>query len=197
MSFLSTRTSNKRGVDNLSNLISLGFTYISINPAPQIWKKLMRKSFFKYTNWCRSTELALFSSVPRLAIAYQIPLIWWGENTALQLGDTKVLGKSGSDGNNLRASNTLAGGDFSWLLSNEITKNKILQYLYPSIEEMERAKLKISFLGYFWKLWSLRDNGLYSALRGLDIRKELIKRYWGYHWGNSFRRRLGNIKSND
>ena len=95
-----------------------------------------------------------------------------GENTALQLGDTKVLGKSGSDGNNLRASNTLAGGDFSWLLSNEITKNKILQYLYPSIEEMERAKLKISFLGYFWKLWSLRDNGLYSALRGLDIRKE-------------------------
>ena len=162
----------KRGVDNLSNLIKLGFTCISINPAPLIWRKLMRKSFFAYTNWCRSTELALFSSVPRLAIAYQIPLIWWGENTALQLGDVKVLGKSGSDGNNLRASNTLSGGDFSWLLDNEIRKNKILQYIYPSHLEMKRANLKISFLGYFWKLWSLRDNGLYSALRGLDIRDE-------------------------
>lgn len=162
----------KRGTDNLSNLINLGFTCISINPSPQIWRKLMRKSFFQYTNWCRSTELALFSSVPRLAIAYQIPLIWWGENTALQLGDSNVLGKSGSDGNNLRASNTLSGGDFSWLLDNEIQKNKILQYIYPSIKDMKKASLKISFLGYFWKLWSLRDNGLYSALRGLDIRKE-------------------------
>ena len=72
----------QRGVNNVSNMIQQGFDCISINPAPQLWRKLMRKGFFQYTNWCKSTELALFSSVPRLAIAYQIPLIWWGENAA-------------------------------------------------------------------------------------------------------------------
>ena len=41
-----------------------------------------------------------------MAIAYQIPLIWWGENSALQLGDLNVMGKSGWDGNNLRKMNT-------------------------------------------------------------------------------------------
>jgi N-acetyl sugar amidotransferase len=164
----------KRGVDNVSNMINHGFDCISINPAPDTWRKLMRKSFFEHTNWCKSTELALFSSVPRLAIAYQIPLIWWGENVALQLGDLNVLGKSGSDGNNLRKMNTLGGGDITWLLDNEIKKNKILQYVYPSEKDMEQANLKITFLGYFWKDWSLFDNGTFAALRGLDIQEILV-----------------------
>lgn len=162
----------ERGVDNMSNMISHGFDCISINPAPQIWRKLMRKGFFQYTNWAKSTEFALFSSVPRLAIAYQIPLIWWGENAALQLGDLNVMGKSGSDGNNLRRMNTLGGGDITWLLSEEIRRKDILQYVYPSEKEMEDANLRITFLGYFWKNWSLIDNGNFSALRGLEIRNE-------------------------
>jgi tRNA(Ile)-lysidine synthase TilS/MesJ len=162
----------QRGVDNVSNMISHGFDCISINLSPQIWRKLMHKGFFQYTNWAKSTEFALFSSVPRLAIAYQIPLIWWGENAALQLGDLNVMGKGGSDGNNLRKMNTLGGGDITWLLSNEIRKSDILQYAYPSEKEMEDANLRITFLGYFWKDWSLIDNGNFSALRGLDIRKE-------------------------
>ena len=162
----------QRGVDNVSNMINYGFDCISINPSPQVWRQLMRKAFLQFTNWAKSTELALFSSVPRLAIAYQIPLIWWGENAALQLGDLNVMGKSGSDGNNLRKMNTLGGGDVTWLLSEEIKKNDILQYIYPSEKEMEDANLRITFLGYFWKDWSLVDNGNFSALRGLEIRNE-------------------------
>jgi N-acetyl sugar amidotransferase len=160
------------GVDNVANMISHGFDCIMINPAPQTWKKLMYKSFFEYTNWCKSTELALYSSVPRLAIAYQIPLIWWGENSALQLGDLNVMGKSGGDGNNLRKMNTLGGGDITWLLSEEIKKNQILQYCYPSEKEMENGNLRITFLGYFWKDWSLIENGNFAVLRGLEIRNE-------------------------
>lgn len=165
----------QRGVDNVSNMIAHGFDCISINPAPQIWKKLMRKGFFEHANWAKSTELALFSSVPRFAIAYQIPLIWWGENSALQLGDLNVMGKSGSDGNNLRKMNTLGGGDVTWLLNDEVQKEDILQYTYPTEKEMEDANLRITFLGYFWKDWSLVDNGNFSALRGLDIRNESPK----------------------
>jgi N-acetyl sugar amidotransferase len=162
----------QKGVDNVANMISHGFDCISINPSPIVWKKLMRKGFFQFTNWAKSTELALFSSVPRLAIAYQIPLIWWGENAALQLGDLNVMGKNGSDGNNLRKMNTLGGGDITWLLDNEIRKIDVLQYVYPSEEEMENANLRITFLGYFWKDWSLVDNGNFAVLRGLDIRNE-------------------------
>ena len=66
--------------------------------------------------------------------------------------------------------NTLANGDFSWMLDENITEKDILQYLYPSEVEIEQSEIQIAFLGYFWKLWSLRDNGAYSALNGLEIR---------------------------
>ncbi len=162
----------QRGVDNMSNLINHGFDCVSINPSPQIWRKLMRKGFFEFSNWAKSTEFALFSSVPRLAIAYQIPLIWWGENAALQLGDLNVMGQSGSDGNNLRNMNTLGGGDISWLINEEVKRNQVLQYTYPSEQEMLDSDIRITFLGYFWKDWSLIQNGNYAALRGLEVRRE-------------------------
>ncbi len=163
---------SERGVDNLANLIELGFDCIQINPAPTVWRALMKKAFFLYANWCKSTEMALFSAVPRLAIAYQIPLIWWGENAALQLGDLNVMGKAGWDGNNLRSMNTLAGGDVTWMVGDAVRRNDILQYLYPSVEEMDAANLTIVFLGYFWRDWSLVDNGLAAAVRGLEVRRE-------------------------
>ena len=67
---------SQTGADNLSNLIQLGFDCVNVSCSPQIWKKLMREAFYEYGNWARATEIALFSSVPRAAIAYQIPLIW-------------------------------------------------------------------------------------------------------------------------
>lgn len=161
-----------RGAENISNLIALGFDTITVNLSPVIWKHLMRKSFLKFCNWCKSTEMALFSAVPRLAVAYQIPLIWWGENPGLQLGDLAALGKDGSDGNNLKHMNTLSGGDISWMFGDGIEKKDILQYNYPSDEDMTNANLRIVYLGYFMKDWSLVNNGIYSALRGLDVRNE-------------------------
>jgi N-acetyl sugar amidotransferase len=160
----------ERGVFNISNMINLGFDCINISPSPPVWRKLMRQAFLEHGNWARSTEAALFSSVPRLAIAYQIPLIWWGENPALQLGELNAKGKTGYDGNNLKRTNTLGGGDISWMLTDGIERRHLLQYTYPSDAEMERAGLRIIFLGYFWKDWSLIDNGNFSVLRGLDPR---------------------------
>jgi hypothetical protein len=133
---------------------------------------MLRKGFLQFANWAKSTELALFSSVPRLAVAYQIPLIWWGENPALQLGDLGVKGKNGWDGNNLKYMNTLAGGKYDWLLDAGLTTRDILQYMYPTDRDMARANLQIVFLGYFWKDWSLLHNATFSSLRGLDIRNE-------------------------
>ncbi len=161
----------QRGADNLSNLIELGFDCITIYPNPVVWKKLVKKGFFEFGNYLKSCELALFSSVPRFAIAYQIPLIWWGENSALQVGEASVMGKTGYDGNNLRNMNTLGGGDITWLLDEEIRKIDILQHTYPSQDEIERANIKITFLGYFWEDWSSINNGSFSAMHGIDFRE--------------------------
>ena len=161
---------SSNGVNNLSNLINMGFDCINISCSPQIWKKAMRHAFIHYGNWAKATEYALFASVPRVAVAYQIPLIWWGENAAAVLGEMGVLGKDLSDGNRLKYSNTLQGGNFNWLLEIGVQKKQILQYIYPSDEEMDKASIRIVFLDYFMKEFSLTTNGNFSLLRGLHTK---------------------------
>ena len=65
-------------------------------------KRDFKARIFKFTNWGKGSEQAILSSVPQVAIRYDIKLIFWGENPGLQLGDMKTVGKTGYDGNQLR-----------------------------------------------------------------------------------------------
>ena len=165
----------QRGVNNLSMLINLGFDCVVSNPAPETWRKLMRHAFDKFTNFAKSTELALYSSVPQLAIQYNIPLVLWGENPGLQLGDLKTLGKKGYDGNNLRNMNTLAGGNMDWIKSIHKDTNGLIPYIYPGQDEFEKSKIQIVYLGWFLGDWSLVNNAYYSCLNGLEIREDTVE----------------------
>ena len=165
-----------RGASNISNLIELGFDVVISAPAPGTWQRLMHESFWKFTNWARSTELALFSSVPQLAIKYQIPTILWGENPGLQLGDLGTLGRTGYDGNNLRNMNTLSGAnDINWLLESGEPLQNLIPYVYPSADEFEKNEIRIIYLGWFLKDWSLVNNGMYAVLNGLEIREDTVE----------------------
>lgn len=165
----------ERGVDNLSNLVSLGFDVVVSAPAPGTWRRLMRASFDRFVNWARSTELALFSSVPQLAIRHDIPLILWGENPGLQLGDLKTLGRTGYDGNNLRYMNTLSGGGLDWMLEDGASPSELIPYRYPSPDAFEAHGLQIVYLGWFLGDWSLVNNGLYSVASGLRMRTDTVE----------------------
>ena len=164
---------SQRGVDNLSNLISLGFDCINISCSPVTWKKAMRHAFLNYGNWAKSTEFALFASVPRVAVAYQIPLIWWGESAASMLGEMGVLGGHASDGNRLKYSNTLGGGDISWLTSAGFSQKEILQYIYPTDEEMEKANIKTGGQKEYYLL-NILPTLLVTTLL-LNVKVELMK----------------------
>ena len=169
----------ERGMENLSNLINLGFDVIVSSPAPPTWKKLKKKGFEIFSNSFRSTEMALFSSVPQIAIKYGIKLIFWGENPGLQLGDLKVLGRTGYDGNGLRNLNTLSSG-IDWMLEAGLPESKIIPYSYPTPKEFEDYDLQIIYLGWFLGDWSLINNALYSVVNGLKIRKKGIERVGDY-----------------
>jgi len=165
----------ERGVDNLSNLIELGFDVVVSAPAPQTWMKLKQKGFERFTNSFRSTELALFSTVPQIAIKYGIRLILWGENPGLQLGDMKTLGKTGYDGNNLRHMNTLSSG-LGWMLDSGYLRRELIPYIYPDVAEFERHDLQIIYLGWFLGDWSLVNNAAYSCTTGLEVREDGVEK---------------------
>ena len=57
----------------------------------------MKHGFFKFGNFFRSTEMALFAVPVHIAIAYQIPLMFYGESSLYCGTWTKNEGTGGSD----------------------------------------------------------------------------------------------------
>jgi N-acetyl sugar amidotransferase len=158
------------GAENLSNLIGMGFDMITATPAPQTAAHLALESFKQFGNVCKSTEMSLFSTVPRLAIELGVNTIFWGENPALQVGDSAVEGFDEFDGNNLRRLNTLTAGGTQWL--KDAVKHDYLaeHYFYPKEIEFDKKKINIFYLGPAWDDWSNDDNSIYAALEGLTLR---------------------------
>ena len=157
--------------DNASNLIDLGFDMVISSPAPETWRKLIRESFFKFSNHMRASELALFSSVPQAALAYKIPIIFWGE-TPYQVGDLGAVGKEGWDGNNMKNSNTLSSGH-KWMLDMGFSQNELIPFVYPDDSEFHLQDLQIIYLGWYLGDWSLVNNAIYSNLNGLSNRNNI------------------------
>ena len=158
------------GAKNLSNLLSMGFDLLALTPAPQTSAQLSLKSFELFGNVCKSTEIALFSTVPRLAIDTGVNMIFWGENPALQVGDSAALGIDEYDGNNLRKINTLNEGGTDWIKSNVNSRYKASHYQYPEEVLFENEKISIFYLGAAWDDWSNSSNSMYAALNGLTLR---------------------------
>lgn len=162
----------KRGANNLNNLSELGFDIYTTSPSPIVWKNLMRKSFLESANWAKTTELALFSGVPQIAIEMGIKLILWGENPGLQLGALETIGKTGWDGNQLRKMNTLSGMPKEWLAETGFDAGNLHPYRYPTEEDFELHDVQIVFLGWAMRSWGLLDNGISASLNGLESRTE-------------------------
>jgi len=158
------------GAMNLSNLVDMGFDLVTCTPAPQTSAALTLEGFKDFGNVSKATELALFSTVPRVAIEMRIPLIFWGENPAVQVGDSAVEGKNDFDGNNLRSLNTLTDGVDSWLSNFKKLGLDTSHYEYPSEQQFELKGVQIMYLGPAWDDWSNLDNAFYASLGGLVLR---------------------------
>lgn len=159
---------SEAGARNIKNLIAKNFDIIQLTPAPQTSCALSLQSFKQFGNVCKSTEIALFSGVPRIAIDLKIPLIFWGENPALQVGDSKTAGFSMLDGNNLRNLNTVADGGTTWM--HFLQNYKKNNYIYPSENEFYKNDIQIIYLGAAWDDWGTFLNATLAALSGLTLR---------------------------
>jgi N-acetyl sugar amidotransferase len=164
------------GAKNLSNLIELGFDLLVTAPGPQTWKKFLKQGFIN-GNYLRGPELALYSSLPQIAIKYKINLIFWGEGGNGKTTDLKILNKNKEyDGNSQRKTNTLKNCDVSWMHEFIDDEAKLIPYIYPSEKEFKLNNIKIIYIGWFMKDWSAVNNAKYSSLNGLELRKDDVSK---------------------
>lgn len=159
-----------RGAHNIANLTSLGFDCILVNPDPQAWKKMMREGFLRYGNWAKSTETAIFVTLPKLAFAYHIPLVFFGESPAVMRGALSVLSHEG-DASKVKYSHTIEGGPEA-VMTPDMTEQDLFWYRYPSDEEFHWAKLRLVYLGWYIQDFTKFRNEEFSVAHGMEIRKD-------------------------
>jgi len=171
---------HERGSNNISRLIEHGFDCLSISLDPLKWKALMKHGFYRFGNWCKSTEMALYSIPPHVAVAYKIPLMFYGENPALTIGERH--GRLDGNAIGIQEGNTIKGGPKS-LNYIEGTLQDFHFYEYPSYSDLKNAGIKIFYLGYYIKNWYGQKNAKFAIKRGLQTRKDepgKIGDLWGF-----------------
>jgi len=158
----------ERGANNMANLIGLGFDTFVVRPSPETWRRLMKIGFTKYGNWCKSTEIALYASAPKVAVQYNIPLLIYGENPALQWGSSG--GSLDGDANRLKYCNTMDGGDISGFYEEGYSARDMFWHCYPSDDLIERSSLRMIYLGYYIDDFNDVTNGRIAMDNGLEPR---------------------------
>ncbi|MCR6570873.1 N-acetyl sugar amidotransferase [Campylobacter insulaenigrae] len=149
----------KIGKKNLANLNNLGVDLIHIKRNPKIYKKLAKEAFIRTGDNEWQNHLGIFTSVPRIAINFNIPLIIWGESPQVEYGgpasskDKNTLGREW-----LEEFGGLLGNRISDMIGVDgISEKDLYFYTYPSDEELQRVGVSGLFLGYYFK-WDYKNN---------------------------------------
>lgn len=155
------------GRRNAENMIRCGFTVMSLQPNPVVERALARKSFLTYGNIAKYSEFALFTAPFRVAVDHDIPLVFFGENPALEAGDSN-RDNPGWDASGVRFNNTLGGGAIDIWLGDGIERRHLAPYTFPSADELRAWGGRGVFMGYFLN-WSGWRNAVFSIAHGLEL----------------------------
>ena len=148
---------NEIGAQNREEIIKLGFDNVFIRPNQKVSRYLARRFFIERGNpkihWEASKE-----AIPmKIAIKYNIPLIFYAEHGESEYGGL-VMNKKSKEKKNFSEIIEHIVGDNPNNWADEIVKKRdLVHYNYPSSNEIKKSKLQIRYFSYFFR-WSMYDN---------------------------------------
>ena len=157
------------GRRNIENLKGLGVDYIEVTVNPIIRRKINRLALIQIGDSIWPEHVTIFTIPVRIAVQLRIPLIIWGENSQNEYG-----GPAGAAENNVLNRRWLE--EFGGLLGlrvsdlagqSGIEPKHLIQYTYPSDEELKQAGVTGLFLGYYLP-WDGYNNLLLAQAYGFN-----------------------------
>lgn len=164
------------GRRNLDNLRRIGVDHITVSPNPKIRKKLNRIGLELVGDISWPEHVGIFTIPVRVAVSMNIPLIVWGENSQNEYGGPEKAAQNAElDRNWLEEFGGLLGLRVSDIPNiSEITPSDLVQYTYPSEEEISRVGIKGLFLGQFFP-WDGLNNAQIAKAHGFETLGHLVE----------------------
>jgi N-acetyl sugar amidotransferase len=164
------------GRRNIENLKRQGVDYIEVTTNPVVRRRINRLALAQVGDISWPEHVSIFTIPIRVAVAMSVRLIIWGENSQNEYG-----GPAGAARDNvltrrwLEEFGGLLGLRVSDLIGQEgIEAKHLLQYTYPSDEELGRVGVTGIFLGYYLQ-WDGYSNALFSQAHGFETYSKTVE----------------------
>ena len=157
------------GRKNIENLKSLGVDHVQISPNPKVRAILNKVGFEQVGDISWPEHVGIFTIPVRAAVQYKIPLIVWGENSQNEYG-----GPAAASENNILNRSWLE--EFGGLLGLRVSdivgmygieKKHLINYSYPTDEELKKVGVTGLFLGHYLP-WDGLSNSLIAQANGFQ-----------------------------
>jgi len=162
----------KIGAENLANLVNLGVDHIDYQISPKVEKKFMYKAFVEFGATAIPMHMAIFNIPLKIAVSFEIPLVVWGENSAVEYSgvDKSLQGFKFNKPwfEKFGVTNGTTAADW---VSEDLTEKGLAAYFGPSFEELERKNILAIFLGCFFP-WDPVETFRMAQENGFKVRQE-------------------------
>jgi N-acetyl sugar amidotransferase len=164
------------GRRNIENLKNLGIDYIEVTPNPVVRRRINKIALTQVGDISWPEHVAIFTIPVRIAAQMNIPLLVWGENSQNEYGgpaaaaEDHVLTRRW-----LEEFGGLLGLRVSDLIGQDgITEQDLIQYTYPTDEQLQRVGVTGIFLGYFLP-WDGYNNALIAQAHGFETYHKAVE----------------------
>lgn len=140
------------GQRNLDNLVALGVDHIDWQVSPVVEARFMLKAFERFGSTAIPMHLAIFSIPLRVAVDFKIPLIVWGENSAVEYSGEDAAGEGQRlDRAWLSKYGVTHGTAAADWVDAELTSKDLVAYFGPDADALEAAQgTRAVFLGHYF-----------------------------------------------
>ncbi|MDB9760430.1 N-acetyl sugar amidotransferase [Pelagibacteraceae bacterium] len=164
------------GRDNIENVKKLGVDYIEVSTDPTTRTKINLFTLESIGDISWAEHVTIFTIPVRVSVAMKIPLIVWGENASNEHGGpASDIQNSYFTRRRLEELGGLLGlrtSDLPELLG--IPQKKLIQYTYPSDQELKEVGTTGIFLGYYLP-WDGHKNAEIAKSHGFKTYKEPVE----------------------
>jgi N-acetyl sugar amidotransferase len=164
------------GRRNIENLKRQGVDYVEVTPNPLIRRKLNRIGLKEVGDISWPEHVSIFTIPVRISVQFNIPLIVWGENSQNEYGGPAAAAEDNILNRRwLEEFGGLLGLRVSDLLGHAgIELKHLIQYTYPTDDELQGVGTTGIFLGYYLP-WDGLENALFSQAHGFETYHKVVE----------------------
>jgi N-acetyl sugar amidotransferase len=139
------------GQQNLDNLVALGVDHIDWQVNPKVEARFMLKAFERFGSTAIPMHLAIFSMPLRIAADFGIPLVVWGENSAIEYGNAEVAQAGHKlDRKWLKTYGVTHGTSAADWVDSDLSSKDLAAYFGPDPDALEARGTRAVFLGHYF-----------------------------------------------